>query len=144
FANQPATDADLVVAVLVEELEQARLQRLHHAAAATAHVRQGTDRLCADPMPRLVALRCGEARIKGLRCPVEQLESEHVGFELAGDAADLEGLRDQSEIEIARAHVGEELRMVAERILQADVAARDATAEYLGFDVAVEGEHVVL
>src|SRR5262245_53129736 len=39
-AAQPAADAELVVVVLVEELEHARLQRLHHAATATAHVRQ--------------------------------------------------------------------------------------------------------
>src|SRR5690349_17484935 len=55
-AAQPAADAELVVVVLVEELEHARLQCLHHATATAADVRQAADRLGADAVPRLVAL----------------------------------------------------------------------------------------
>ena len=44
----------------------------------------------------------------------------------------------RSEVEIARAHVGEKLRESAERILQPDVAADDASAEHLRLDVALE------
>src|SRR5690349_4826368 len=58
-ADQLARDAELVVAVFIEESQYARLQRLHYAAAAAAHVRQAAHRLRADAMPRFVALRRG-------------------------------------------------------------------------------------
>ena len=73
----------------------------------------------------------GEPRVELLRRPGKQLEPENIGLEFAGDAADLEGLGDETQIEIARAHVGEELREIPERVLQPDVAADDAAAEHL-------------
>src|SRR5437868_12204335 len=50
---QPARDAELVVAVFVEEFQYARLQRLHHAATTTPDVRQRANGLRADSVPRL-------------------------------------------------------------------------------------------
>src|SRR6187551_3145280 len=61
ITTQAAADAELVVVVLVEELEHARLQCLHHAATTTTHVGQAAHRLGADAVPRFVALGRGEA-----------------------------------------------------------------------------------
>src|SRR6185436_11718934 len=52
IATQLAANAELVVAVFVEELQNAGLQCLHDAAAATADVRQAAHRLRADAVPR--------------------------------------------------------------------------------------------
>src|SRR6202008_2781292 len=126
-----AGDPELVVTGFVEESEHARLQRLHDSAAAAAGIRPRAYRLGADAMPRFVALRGREARIECDRRPREQLESQNVDVEPARDAADFERARDEIEIQVARAHVGEEARQTAERILQADLAADDLAAEHV-------------
>ncbi len=95
---------------------------------------------CRDLSPFGVARRASKLAASS----ANNCQPQHVGLELAGDGAHLEGARDQLQVEIARAHVGEELRVIAERILQPDIAADDAAAEHLRFEVAVEGQHVVL
>jgi hypothetical protein len=78
-------------------------------------------------MPRFVALGCGETRAKSLRRPREQLQPEHVGIELAGDAADFEGLRDELR---SRSRAPAKISKIAQGS-QADIASGDANAEHL-------------
>src|SRR6185503_5810336 len=85
---ETAGNAEPLVAIVVEELQHARLKLLNHAGAAARDRGDAADRLRADQLLRVVAGRGIQPRVELHWRPVEELEAENVGVHSPGDAAD--------------------------------------------------------
>src|SRR5215510_13766724 len=140
-----AQSQPVVVEVLEEPQEAARERRCDTtSAAATADARQVLDRPLADQVLRVVLGGGAKARIEAHRRPAEQLEIADIPVQPAGDGAERKRAGDRLEIEIPHARVRPEARIGAERIAQLQAIDDHATAEHRGFQVADEGQHLVL